>query len=85
MELYFISSGNTIYRLDFKKKGGQALAIYSHPGGKAVKMKFARQCKKDDKSTYDEYEFDAHFIAWESLLKWKTERRICGIKFSPDG
>ena len=66
--IIFYSSGNTIYRLDFKKKGGQALAIYSHPGGKAVKMKFARQCKKDDKSTYDEYEFDTFYslgIAFE--------------------
>lgn len=66
--IMYYSSGNTIYRLDFKKSGGQAIAIYTHPGGKATKMKFARQCKKDDKSDYAEYEFDTFYslgIAFE--------------------
>lgn len=41
--IIFYASGNTVYRLDFKQSGGKATPVYTHPGGKAVKMKFARR------------------------------------------
>lgn len=41
--IIFYASGNTVYRLDFKQSGGRATPVYTHPGGKAVKMKFAKR------------------------------------------
>lgn len=58
--LLFYASGNTVYRLDFKQAGGKATAIYTHTGGQAVKMKFA---KRYVSSSYDfsAYEFDVKY------------------------
>ncbi|WP_292266979.1 PKD-like family lipoprotein [Butyricimonas sp.] len=41
--IIFYASGNTVYRLDFKQAGGKATPVYTHPGGKAAKMKFAKR------------------------------------------
>lgn len=55
--LIFYASGNTVYRLDFKQAGGKATPVYTHPGGKAIKMKFA---KRDTPSgdLFKAYQFD---------------------------
>ena len=55
--LLFYASGNTVYRLDFKQAGGKATAIYTHAGGKAVKMKFAKRYLSSS-NAFDAYEFD---------------------------
>lgn len=58
----FYTAGNTIYRFDFKQSGGKATAVYTHSGGKAVKMKFARKGALDTDNNsafpYEAYEFD---------------------------
>ena len=58
--LLFYASGNTVYRLDFKKAGGKATAIYTHAGGKAVKMKFAKRYLSSS-NAFDAYEFDVQY------------------------
>ena len=58
--LLFYASGNTVYRLDFKQAGGKATAIYSHAGGKAVKMKFAKRYLSSS-NAFDAYEFDVQY------------------------
>ena len=58
--LLFYASGNTVYRLDFKQAGGQATAIYTHAGGKAVKMKFAKRYLSSS-NAFDAYEFDVQY------------------------
>ena len=56
--IMFYASGNTVYRLDFKKSGGQANVIYTHQGSKVTKMKFCRRCGRNDSNKYEAYEFD---------------------------
>ena len=60
--ILFYASGNAVYRLDFKQAGGKATRIYTHTGGKAVKMKFARKGTVEDDSNgdlyYQDYEFN---------------------------
>ena len=58
--LLFYASGNTVYRLDFKQAGGKATAIYTHAGGKAVKMKFAKRYLYSS-NAFDAYEFDVQY------------------------
>lgn len=58
--LLFYASGNTVYRLDFKQAGGKATAIYTHVGGKAVKMKFAKRYLSSS-NAFDAYEFDVQY------------------------
>ena len=58
--LLFYASGNTVYRLDFKQAGGKATAIYTHAGGKAVKMKFAKRYLSSSHA-FDAYEFDVQY------------------------
>ena len=58
--LLFYASGNTVYRLDFKQAGGKATAIYTHAGGKAVKMKFAKRYLSSS-NAFDAYEFDVPY------------------------
>ena len=58
--LLFYASGNTVYRLDFKQAGGKATAIYTHAGGKAVKMKFAKRYLSSS-NAFDTYEFDVRY------------------------
>ena len=58
--LLFYASGNTVYRLDFKHAGGKATAIYTHAGGKAVKMKFAKRYLSSS-NAFDAYEFDVQY------------------------
>ena len=58
--LHFYASGNTVYRLDFKQAGGKATAIYTHAGGKAVKMKFAKRYLSSS-NAFDAYEFDVQY------------------------
>ena len=58
--LLFYASGNTVYRLDFKQAGGKATAIYTHAGGKAVKMKFAKRYLSSS-NAFDAYEFDVQY------------------------
>ena len=58
--LLFYASGNTGYRLDFKQAGGKATAIYTHAGGKAVKMKFAKRYLSSS-NAFDAYEFDVQY------------------------
>ena len=58
--LLFYASGNTVYRLDFKQAGGKATAIYTHAGGKAVKMKFAKRYLSSSNAFYA-YEFDVQY------------------------
>lgn len=58
--LLFYASGNTVYRLDFKQAGGKATAIYTHAGGKAVKMKFAKRYLASS-NAFDAYEFDVQY------------------------
>ena len=58
--LLFYASGNTVYRLDFKQAGGKATAIYTHAGGKAVKMKFAKRYLSSS-NAFDAYEFDMQY------------------------
>ncbi len=53
--ILFYTSGNKVYRLDFKQSGGNATLIYSHPEGKAVKMRFARNTASEQ--DYSGYEF----------------------------
>ena len=55
--IIFYASGNTVYRLDFKQAGGKATAIYTHTGGKATKMKFAKR-KAPGEGEFAAYEFD---------------------------
>lgn len=55
--IIFYASGNTVYRLDFKQSGGKATPVYTHPGGKAVKMKFARR-NAPPKNSFKAYQFD---------------------------
>ena len=55
--IIFYASGNTVYRLDFKQAGGKATAIYTHTGGKATKMKFAKR-KAPGAGEFAAYEFD---------------------------
>ena len=60
--ILFYVSGNTVYRLDFKQTGGKATAIYTHPSGEAVKMKFAkRYISTYDDEDYADYEFDLKY------------------------
>lgn len=60
--ILFYASGNTVYRLDFKQTGGKATAIYTHPSGEAVKMKFAkRYISTYDDEDYADYEFDLKY------------------------
>ncbi|MCQ4874654.1 MULTISPECIES: PKD-like family lipoprotein [Odoribacteraceae] len=54
--IIFYSAGNTIYRLDFVQQGGKATPIYTHEGGKVVRMRFART--RSEKDGYKNYEFD---------------------------
>lgn len=60
--IIFYASGNKVYRLDFKQAGGKATLVYTHTGGKAMKMKFARKGTVEDDSNgdslYPDYEFD---------------------------
>lgn len=58
--LLFYASGNTVYRLDFKQAGGKATAIYTHAGGKAVKMKFVKRYLSSS-NAFDAYEFDVQY------------------------
>ena len=58
--LLFYASGNTVYRLDFKQAGGKATAIYTHAGGKAMKMKFAKRYLSSS-NAFDAYEFDVQY------------------------
>lgn len=58
--LLFYASGNTVYRLDFKQAGGKTTAIYTHAGGKAVKMKFAKRYLSSS-NAFDAYEFDVQY------------------------
>lgn len=58
--LLFYASGNTVYRLDFKQAGGKATAIYTHAGGKAVKMKFAKRYLSSS-NAFEAYEFDVQY------------------------
>ena len=58
--LLFYASGNTVYSLDFKQAGGKATAIYTHAGGKAVKMKFAKRYLSSS-NAFDAYEFDVQY------------------------
>ena len=58
--LLFYASGNTVYRFDFKQAGGKATAIYTHAGGKAVKMKFAKRYLSSS-NAFDAYEFDVQY------------------------
>ena len=58
--LLFYASGNTVYRLDFKQAGGKATAIYTHAGGKAVKMKFAKRYLSSS-NAFDAYELDVQY------------------------
>ena len=58
--LLFYASGNTVYRLDFKQAGGKATAIYTHAGGKAVKMKFAKRYLSSS-NAFDAYEFAVQY------------------------
>lgn len=58
--LLFYASDNTVYRLDFKQAGGKATAIYTHAGGKAVKMKFAKRYLSSS-NAFDAYEFDVQY------------------------
>ena len=58
--ILFYASGNTVYRLDFKQAGGKATAIYTHAGGKAVKMKFAKRYLSSS-NAFDAYEFDVQY------------------------
>ena len=58
--LLFYASGNTVYRLDFKQAGGKATAIYTHAGGKAVIMKFAKRYLSSS-NAFDAYEFDVQY------------------------
>lgn len=55
--ILYYASGNTIYRFDFKQAGGKATPVYTHAGGKAVKMNFARKTKIYE-GEYEAYEFD---------------------------
>ena len=60
--ILFYAAGNKVYRLDFKQAGGKATLVYTHTGGKALKMKFARKGTVEDddsgKILYTDYEFD---------------------------
>lgn len=62
--ILFYTSGNTVYRLDFKQAGGKATPVYTHTGGKAVQMKFARVGAVDTDTNYEvcytDYEFDVN-------------------------
>lgn len=62
--ILFYSSGSNIYRLDFKREGGQSTLIYTHPqGGMITKMKFARPSYTygtKNEGLYDDYEFDTN-------------------------
>ena len=46
--------------MDFKQAGGKATAIYTHAGGKAVKMKFAKRYLSSS-NAFDAYEFDVQY------------------------
>ena len=54
----FYASGNKVYRLDFIQAGGAATVIYSHNGGVASAMKFAR--KDLYNGEYPEYIYDVN-------------------------
>ena len=56
--ILFYASGNTVYRLDFKQSGGKVLPVYTHTGGRAVKMKFAKKTQINSNLDYTAYEFD---------------------------
>lgn len=58
--ILFYASGDKVYRLDFMQKGGAATTIYTHPGGKAKTMKFAKKGRVDKKVDYSEYGFDVN-------------------------
>ncbi len=53
--ILFYTSGNKVYRLDFKQTGGKATLIYTHPAGNVVKMRFARSVSYEQ--DYSGYEF----------------------------
>lgn len=55
--IIFFTSGNKVYRLDFKQAGGKVTAVYTHTGGKATHMQFARK-SLIDKNNYKAYEFN---------------------------
>ena len=56
--ILFYGAGNTIYRLDFKQSGGKATPVYTHTGGNAVKMKFAKKTEINSNLDFTAYEFD---------------------------
>lgn len=58
--ILFYTAGNVVYRLDFKQTGGKAVPIYTHTGGNAVKMKFAKKTQLNSILDYSSYEFEVH-------------------------
>ena len=57
--ILFYTVDNVVYRLDFKQSGGKSTPVYTHTGGKATIMKFAKKAQIN--STYldfSNYEFD---------------------------
>lgn len=58
--IIFYASRNKVYRLDFKQSGGKAKVIYTHPGGKVSKMKFAKRIDPYPPKDFDftAYQFD---------------------------
>ena len=72
--LLFYASGNTVYRLDFKQAGGKATAIYTHAGGKAVKMKFAKRYLSSS-NAFDTYDLMCN-IVWVSVSIWEMVKEI---------
>ena len=55
--IIFYASGNSVYRLDFKSAGGKATLVYTHSGGKATKMKFAKRIIPAE-GLFSAYQFD---------------------------
>ena len=57
--ILFYTVGNVVYRLDFKQSGGKATPVYTHAGGKATMMKFAKKAKINTSYLdFTNYEFD---------------------------
>jgi len=57
--ILFYTVGNVVYRLDFKQSGGKATPVYTHAGGKATMMKFAKKAKiNTNYLDFTNYEFD---------------------------
>ena len=57
--ILFYAAGNVVYRLDFKQSGGKATPVYTHSGGQATVMKFAKSTEVNTSYLdYSGYEFD---------------------------